>query len=57
MNNLENLFSITKGAYHLRQLFIVINKKNRQYMPKEVLVFGGESSDDIVELNKLTIKP
>jgi hypothetical protein len=26
-------------------------------MPKDVSVMGGESADDIDELNKLTIKP
>ena len=40
-----------------RQLFIIINKKNKQHMPKEVQVYGGETSDDAIELNKVTIKP
>ena len=26
-------------------------------MPKEVIVMGGDSPDDITELNKVTIKP
>lgn len=35
----------------------MINKKNRQYMPKEVIILGGDSPDDTTELNKVTIKP
>lgn len=45
-----------KNLISNRQLFIVVNKKNRQYMPKEIIVMGGDSPDDINELNKVTIK-
>jgi hypothetical protein len=34
-----------------------INKKNRQHMPKDVVIMGGESTDDVDELNKIAIKP
>ena len=43
-----------KAEKRIRQLIIVINNKNRQYMPKEVLVYGGDNSDEIIELNKVT---
>ena len=26
-------------------------------MPKDVIIFGGDSSDDVTELNKIAIKP
>lgn len=38
-------------------MYIIVNKKYRQLMPKDVHVLGGDSSDDIKELNKITIKP
>ena len=41
----------------VRQLYIIVNKKNRQFMPKEVVILGGDCSDDTIELNKVTIKP
>ena len=40
-----------------RKMFITVNKKDRMYMPKDVSVFGGDNSEDIDELNKITIKP
>jgi hypothetical protein len=43
-----------KPETRIRQLIIVINKKNRQYMPKEVLVYGGDNSDEVTELNKVS---
>lgn len=42
-----------KAEKKIRQLIIVINKKNRQYMPKEVVVYGGDNSDEVIELNKV----
>ncbi|CAF0837663.1 unnamed protein product [Brachionus calyciflorus] len=45
-----------KPLIRIKRLFIVVNKKHRQYMPKDVSVYGGDTSDDIEELNKITIK-
>jgi hypothetical protein len=42
---------------NFRRLFIIINKKNKQHMPKDITVFGGESADDTDELNKIAVKP
>lgn len=46
-----------KPEKKIRQLYIVVCKKNRRYMPKEVQVYGGEGPGDVVELNKIIIKP
>ena len=42
---------------YFRRLIIVVNKIYRQYMPKDVTVIGGDSPDEVTELNKLTLKP
>jgi hypothetical protein len=34
----------------------VVNKKHKQHMPKDVLIMGGENSDEIDEINKVSIK-
>jgi hypothetical protein len=41
----------------IKQLYIVHRGWDKRKMPKEVAVFGGSSSDNIKELNKVTIKP
>jgi hypothetical protein len=40
----------------IKQLYMTINKNHKQYMPKEVVVNGGDNPDDVTELNKLNIK-
>jgi hypothetical protein len=37
-------------------MYITVSKKHRMYMPKEVSVYGGDNTEDIDELNKITIK-
>ncbi len=56
-NGYNSIRIFLKPGKKIKQMYIIINKKNRQYMPKEVLVFGGACSEDIVEIHKLTIKP
>lgn len=38
-------------------MLITVNRKDRIYMPKDISVLGGDNSEDIDELNKITIKP
>jgi len=56
-NGYNSIRIFLKPGKKIKQMYIIINKKNRQYMPKEVLVFGGTCSEDTVELHKLIIKP
>lgn len=38
-----------------RQLYINVDENDRRLMPKDVVVYGGNSSDDSVEISKVSI--
>lgn len=54
-NGYNSIKLYIKPHKKIRRLVIVVSKAHKQFMPKDVVVMGGESPDDLVELSKVTI--